>query len=279
MIDYHVHTKYSGDSSAEIGGQLAAAAARGIADICFTDHVDFDNPGGNFEPADLAARHEELKKYGGTYSVALKTAGGLVTRGPVIIREGAEISMARDPFCLKKTLAYLAPHELDFIIGSVHCVDRNDVYYPEYHAGKTKAEAYLPYLETIADCLPKYDFISVLGHYDFVAKCAPYEDRSMSADLSPAIRDAFERIFKTVVSMGKGIEINTAAWRSAPHWGLDVLSLYRRCGGEFITFGSDAHRDSAVANRLDEARELALEAGIPYYATFERMKPTLHRIK
>ncbi|MBQ5488585.1 MAG: PHP domain-containing protein [Clostridia bacterium] len=57
MIDYHVHTKYSGDSSAEIGGQLAAAAARGIEDICFTDHVDFDNPGGNFEPADLAARH------------------------------------------------------------------------------------------------------------------------------------------------------------------------------------------------------------------------------
>lgn len=266
MIDYHVHTKYSGDSSAELGEQLAAAAARGIDDLCFTDHIDFDNPGGNFEPADLSARHEELKKFGGAF-------------GPVIIREGAEISLARDPSCLEKTLAYLAPHELDFIIGSVHCVDRNDVYYPEYHAGKTKAEAYLPYLETIADCLPNYGFISVLGHYDFVAKCAPYEDRSMSADLSPAIRDAFERIFKTVVSMGKGIEINTAAWRTAPHWGLDVLSLYRQCGGEFVTFGSDAHRDSAVANRLDEARELALEAGIPYYATFEKMKPTLHRLK
>lgn len=268
MIDYHVHTKYSGDSSAEIGEQLAAAASRGISDICFTDHIDFDNPGGNFEPANLAARHEELLRYGGVY-----TSGGRV-----MIREGAEISMARDPSCREKTLAMLAPHELDFIIGSVHCVDGEDVYYPEYHRGKTKAEAYLPYLETIADCLPNYGFISVLGHYDFVAKCAPYEDRSMSAALSSAIHDAFERIFRTVVSMGKGIEINTAAWRTAPHWGLDVLRLYRSCGGEFVTFGSDAHRDSAVANRLEEARELAAEAGIPYYATFERMQPKLHRI-
>ena len=153
-----------------------------------------------------------------------------------------------------------------------------DVYYPEYHRGKPKAEAYLAYLETIAESLPDYGFISVLGHYDFVAKYAPYDDRSMRTDLSPVVHDAFERIFRTVVSMGKGVEINTAAWRDAPHWGLDILKLYRACGGEFVTFASDAHRPSAVANRLGEARELAREAGIPYYATFSRLVPSFHRI-
>lgn len=272
MIDYHVHSLYSGDSSAALEEQLSSALQRGIDEICFTDHVDFDNPGNNFEPADLFSRHEALKRFSGVYRNA-------AFDGSVRIREGAEISMASGFDCCEKTRAYLAPHKLDFIIGSVHCVDCVDVYYPEYHMGKTKQDAYLPYLETILTCLPKFDFISVLGHYDFVAKYAPYEDRSMRTDLSPRIGEAFSQIFRTVVKMGKGIEINTAAWRDAPHWGLDVLKLYRSMGGEFVTFGSDAHRCTAVANRLDEAKELAIAAGIPYFATFEGMQPTFHPIK
>lgn len=271
MIDYHVHTLFSGDSSAKPEDMLEQAARMGLAEICFTDHVDFDNPGQNFEPADLSARHESLKKNGGYY----KTKDGRTVR----FKEGAEISLAVFPECREKTLAHLAGHELDFIIGSVHCVKFSDVYYPEYHAGKTKPEAYLPYLDTILMSLPDYDFVSILGHYDFVAKFATYEDRSMSLDLSPQIRDRFEEIFKTVVRMDKGIEINTAAWRDAPHWGLDILRLYRSCGGEFVTFASDAHQPQKVGNRLDEAREMAVAAGIPYYATFERMERTLHKIE
>lgn len=272
MIDYHVHTMFSGDSSAEPEEQLQAALQKGVTELCFTDHIDFDNPGYNFEPADLFARHERLAKFRGVYRTA-------AFEGSVAFKEGAEISMAPFAECGKKTRAYLAPFEPDFIIGSVHCVGTQDVYYPEYHRGKTKAEAYLPYLETIIKSLPDYDFISVLGHYDFVAKYAPYEERSMNCDISPAIRDALSRIFRLVVSMGKGIEINTAAWRDAPHWGLDVIKLYREAGGEFVTFGSDAHRPSAVGNRLDEAQELALEAGIPYYASFSKMIPEFHPLK
>ena len=270
MIDYHVHTKFSGDSTAEPEDQLRAALSRGVEELCFTDHVDFDNPGQNFAPADLSARHALLAGFGGSYEF-----GGRKLR----FLEGAEISMAKDMRCLELTLDYLKGHELDFIIGSVHCVDREDVYYPSYHEGKTKAEAYYPYLETILTCLPNYDFINVLGHYDFVAKYAPYPDRAMSAGIAPIFKEAFTEIFKTVVKMGKGIEINTAPWRDAPHWGLDVLKLYRACGGEFVTFGSDAHKKEAVANRLDEARELAIAAGIPYYATFRSRVPELHRIE
>ena len=273
MIDYHVHTRFSGDSLAEPAEQLSAALQRHIDELCFTDHIDFDNPGGNFEPADLFARHDTIKKFAGRYTNAAFPGAS------VRIKEGAEISMAVFPECREKTLAHIGAFEPDFIIGSVHCVDMNDVYYPEYHAGKTKAEAYLPYLETILACLPDYDFISVLGHYDFVAKCAPYADRTMSLSLSPRIAECFEAIFRTLVSMGKGVEINTAAWRDAPHWGLDILRLYRECGGEFVTFGSDAHRPTAVGNRLDEAKALAIAAGIPCYATFTKLRPELHKLE
>ncbi|MBR3299674.1 MAG: histidinol-phosphatase HisJ family protein [Clostridia bacterium] len=265
MIDYHVHTLFSGDSTATISEQLEAAARLGLEEICFTDHVDFDNPGANFAPANLASRRYMLREYGGSYE-------------GVRIREGAEISMAPFDECAAKTKAYLADFDADFIIGSLHVVDGVDVYYPDYHRNKTQQTAYLKYVETILESLPRFDFISVLGHYDFVAKFAPYEDRRMRLDLSPLIRHAFTGVFKTLVSMGKGIEINTSAWRGEARWGLDVLKLYRALGGEFVTFGSDAHRSAVLGSRLDEAYELALEAGIPYYATFEKMQPTFRPI-
>lgn len=266
MIDYHVHTCFSGDSSALPTEMLDAASRLGLEELCFTDHVDFDNPGQNFAPADLAARHKLLNAFGGCFN-------------GVRIREGVEISMAPSDDCLGKTKRYLTDYQPDFIIGSQHVVNGVDVYYPEYHQGKKKEDAYLAYLETIAESLKKFDFFSVLGHYDFVAKFAPYTDRSMRVDLSPLVKSAFESIFKAVISMGKGIEINTAAWRNDSCWGLDVLKLYRDLGGEFVTFGSDAHRSASLGNRLFEAYKLACDAGIPYYATFEKMKPSFRRIK
>ena len=45
-----------------------------------------------------------------------------------------------------------------------------------------------------------------------------------------------------------------------------------------MTTGSDAHRAERVGNRLDEAIELAREAGIGYLATFEHLIPVFHRI-
>ena len=55
MIDYHVHTNYSADASATVTEQLEAAVERGLSEICFTDHVDFDNGDKSMQPSDLGA--------------------------------------------------------------------------------------------------------------------------------------------------------------------------------------------------------------------------------
>ena len=60
MIDYHVHTNYSADASATVTEQLEAAAERGLSEICFTDHVDFDNGDKSMPPSDLGALREQL---------------------------------------------------------------------------------------------------------------------------------------------------------------------------------------------------------------------------
>ena len=80
MIDYHVHTNYSADASATVTEQLEAAAERGLSEICFMDHVDFDNGDKSMQPSDLGALREQLLPYNGLYK-------------GVRIRRGAEVAL------------------------------------------------------------------------------------------------------------------------------------------------------------------------------------------
>ena len=113
--------------------------------------------------------------------------------------------------------------------------------------------------------------LSVLGHYDYVAKRAPYMQRAVRyADLP----EAFDAILRYLAENGKGMEVNTSAWLDDPAWGLDVLSRFVELGGEFVMFGSDAHVPERVGRRLLEAHALAKAAGVRYTATFRGLKPS-----
>ena len=43
-IDYHMHTRFSGDSEADPREHVIQAIKMGLDEICFTDHRDFDYP-------------------------------------------------------------------------------------------------------------------------------------------------------------------------------------------------------------------------------------------
>lgn len=259
LTDYHVHCDYSADSTTPLRPQLEAARAAGVVQLCFTDHVDFDDSG--LPPADLAARDAAIEALRADFP-------------DIAIRRGAEISLKNEAVAAA-TLAYCKGRDLDFVIASLHIVDGVDAYYPEFFEGRTQAENYARYLDFTAKVLPTNPIFSVLGHYDFCAKFAPYAERSVRYAHAA---DAFDSLFRYLVQAGKGLEINTSAWWDGPAWGLDVLRRYRELGGEFITTGSDAHQSDRVGKRLGEALELARAAGIPYVATFERMEPTFHKL-
>ena len=259
LMDYHMHSEYSADCNAPLRAQLEAARAAGITELCFTDHVDFDGSG--LTPANLVARDAAID--------ALRADFPHIT-----IRRGAEVSLQSEA-AAQAALAHCKGRNLDFIIASVHVVDGVDAYYPEFFRGRTQAENYARYLAFAAKVLPTNPVFSVLGHYDFCAKFAPYAERSVRYAHAEG---AFDSIFRYLAQEGKGMEINTSAWRDGPAWGLDVLRRYRELGGEFITIGSDAHAPNRVGRRLGEALDLARAAGIPYVASFEGMKPILHKL-
>ncbi|MEA4970825.1 MAG: histidinol-phosphatase HisJ family protein [Candidatus Pelethousia sp.] len=259
LTDYHVHSDYSADSTASLRAQLEAARAAGVVQLCFTDHVDFDDSG--MPPADLAARDAAIE--------ALRADFPDIT-----IRRGAEVSLKNEAVAAA-ALAHCKGRDLDFVIASLHIVDGVDAYYPEFFQGATQEAVYARYLDFAAQALPANPVFSVLGHYDFCAKFAPYAERAVRYAHAAS---AFDSLFRYMAQSGKGMEINTSAWRDGPAWGLDVLCRYRELGGEFITTGSDAHLPDRVGKRLGEALELARAAGIPYVATFERMEPTFHKL-
>lgn len=263
MFDYHVHTHYSADCTAPLSIQLDAAAAAGLLEVCLTDHIDFDrvkNGKPFFEPADLGARSREIETLRPLYP-------------SLTIRRGVEIALAVEESCARLSYDYIKDEELDFALGSLHVIEGTDVYRNEFFEGKTQLGAYLAYLETLERSIRTCDLFCAMGHYDFIAKNAPFPERALSLSLAPEV---FDGIFTYLIQSGKTLELNTSAWRNDPAWGLDVFKRFRELGGEFVTVGSDAHKPTRVGMRFNEAHELLRAAGIRYIATYEKMKPIMH---
>lgn len=260
MYDFHLHTCHSFDAGHTPAEMLAAAGRAGLREICFTDHVDFDGSGE--APADLAALHRDI--------LALRECGA-----PVAVRFGAEVSLGGAE-CTQRAQRHLAGQPLDFVIGSVHLLDGVDPYYQkDIYTGASKNDVYRRYLECVCRLIGTGIDFCTLGHYDYIAKFAPYEDRAFPLSAAPG---QFDQIFDFLIQHGKALEVNTASWRDGPAWGLDVLRRYRERGGELVTIGSDAHAPERVGGRVGEALELIRAAGFRYIAAFEQKKAVLTAI-
>ncbi|MCR2018533.1 PHP domain-containing protein, partial [Blautia pseudococcoides] len=66
--DHHMHTSFSSDSEAPMEHMVLGAIHRNMPSICFTEHMDFDFPPGEFDfLVDMPAYQEKLmelkKKY------------------------------------------------------------------------------------------------------------------------------------------------------------------------------------------------------------------------
>lgn len=262
MYDYHLHSWYSHDSQADPYRIVEWAEKMGLEEICFTEHVEFDenkNVAGQIQMGEYAACIEELQRH-----------------SRITVRLGAEIGL-KDAGSFAQAYDFIKDYPIDFIIGSVHWTDEGDAYFPPFFAGRDKETAYRSYLElAFPRCTSSANY-QVFGHFDYPAKKAPYEDRAMRYEMAP---DAFDRLFRYFVEHGIGIEVNTSVYRTKEEkmWGLDLLKRYAQLGGEYVTVGSDAHVPERIGWRINDAIELVRRAGIRYVATFERQKPILHRI-
>jgi histidinol-phosphatase (PHP family) len=264
--DYHLHSSISADSETSSYQQIKQAEALGLDEICFTEHLEIHFYRGDAWHVDLEEYRERFRQFP-SRSVAIKF--------------GVEAGIALAPEHFPELEDELRSAGCDFVIASAHSVDDIDPFNPEFYAGKTISEAFQDYISSIYTGITQLDpsLFSCVGHIDFPAKGAHSEkDSRLFYKYAP---DEIDALFQYIIQLGKCIEINTATYRnlgglSIP--GEDWLRRYVQMGGEYVTFGSDAHSPEYIFYRMDEAAEMARRAGIKYYATFDRMAPTFHKL-
>lgn len=257
MFDYHMHSRVSFDSKESGLAMAQAAKARGLTEICFTDHID------HTPEMDMIFSTED---YNAEYD-------GLEVPG-LLIRRGMEFGLTPDNQELLKQ--DLRRRHFDFVIGSVHFVDGLDVYMEPYFRGRTYEQAVDQYLETTLECVRVQEDYDVLGHLTYISKARGnpshallrYEDH----------KSIFDEILREVVRHEKGMELNTSGidrcGGSLPT--LDFFQRFYDLGGRIVTVGSDSHDASRVGQYTAQmAQELKKIFG--YVCTFQDRKPIFHR--
>jgi histidinol-phosphatase (PHP family) len=263
FADYHIHTIYSSDSEAPVEEVICSAIDKGLNEIAFTDHVDFDPRYTFTDYEKYIPRMLELRE---KYKEKISIVCG--------VEVGLESEWANDINRLTSA------HPFDFIIGSSHAVRTLDVYYDQkkFFGDKSKKEAYTIYFEEILKNIDTCKDFCVYGHLDYITRYGMYEDNSLKyADYAELI----DEILKKIIEKGKGIEVNTSGFR----YGIenvypqkDIIKRYKDFGGEIITVGSDAHKSKDVGDHIAFAYDVIKDCGFEYVTRFKERKPTFEKI-
>lgn len=254
--DLHVHSFFSTDSDEPLESMARAAVEKGLETLCFTEHMDFDYPGGGFF-LDTPAYRAELLRVRELY------------RGRLEILFGVELGLM--DYIAPKLAEYSASFDFDFIIGSAHQVDGLDPYYPEYFNDRGDRGGIYRFYESALAAVRAFDGFDVYGHFDYIVRY------SHAKSYSPTdFADITDDILRELISRDKGIEVNTAGLRYGLGWAHphpEVLRRYKELGGELVTIGSDAHDGGNIAYGFEAAEELLKAAGFKYRAVFRGRKP------
>lgn len=274
--------------------EMAQKAIRlGLKRLCFTDHMDYDYPKvSDFSFVfDIEEQQKKLQEIKERY------------RSEIEILNGVELGL--QPHIKDQMEALVSKYPFDFVIGSTHVVDHVDPYYPKFWENTSEEEGIRRYFQEIIDNCRLFSNFHVCGHIDYIVRYIPTTityRKDLRSDLNiPENRrkwgeanakiysiysyenyaDLLDELLKTLLSLGKGIEVNSSGLRNGlryPHPRIEVLKRYRELGGELITIGSDAHSPEQLGFDFPKIEELLKSLGYRYYACFKEGKPVMEKL-
>ena len=257
-IDYQVHSLRSHDGRASIMDQCRRAVELGLDEIGFSEHKDFN-------PDDPVVDHFEYDLYATEIAAARQKLAGTLT-----VRMGVEIDY-QDWF-EDEIGRFLKRHPFDFVIGSVHYIDRMTVMSPEYLSRRSMEQAYGDYFRGVLASVQS-GLIDIVGHLEYAKR------RGVPAlgPFDPApYREQVSEIYLEMIRRGIALEINSAGLRQGaggPYPGREHIELYRSLGGRLLTFGSDAHHPNDLASDFPSVFQMAENAGFEQVTVWEKRVP------
>lgn len=267
--DFHVHTDFSSDSKAPMELMIQQGIQLGLKKICFTDHMDYDYPPVSdhtfvFDPEAYMKKLDDMKT---KYNKQIEILTG--------------IELGLQPHLTDRLTALVKAYPFDFIIGSSHVIDHMDPYFPEYWVNKSIEDGIHRYFESIIENCRLFQGFHIYGHIDYIIRYVPGQTEKRADYAYSYYADILDEVLETIISHGKGIEINTAGLKyghAFPHPKPEVLKRYRELGGELITIGSDAHKPEHLCYDFTIVPDLLKSLGYRYYATFSQGKPVYEKL-
>src|SRR5215210_5964817 len=242
MIDYHLHVIAHGDRPMTVDNIIAyceVAKSRGLRQMGITEHDRYR------DDIDLAAFQEAREKY---QDVELRL--GI----EIDFVPGAEERMDRDASAL--------PY--DYVIGSVHRVDNEEVDHPQHQDIYERWETYdlyEAYYENVRKAALSGRF-EVLGHPDLIKIFRHFPDR----DITPMLEVTADAIAES----GVVVDVNAAGLRKPigeVYPSANFLKMFHRREVP-IVLSSDAHAPDEVAMGYDTSLALVHDIGYREVATF-----------
>lgn len=253
MFDTHNHCDFSCDAKMTLPEAITVAEKLGLGFI-LTEHWDYEYPTNPdmflFDRDAYFSKNEPLR------------------RENVLL--GIEIGL--QPHLSQKDDAVAEGYPFDFVIGSLHMMNKRDLYEPSSYAGLSKAETMHYYLRDSILVLENHDNFDSLGHIDYICRYWPYADKEFHMEEN---QSEWDRLFSLLIDKNKPIEINTRRLDN-PQSVRALLPLYKRyqaLGGRYCTLGSDAHYTEHIGRRLEVAVSIAKAVGlIPVYFKERKMR-------
>jgi histidinol-phosphatase (PHP family) len=271
LCDYHTHTRFSfdGDPAATHDAMCRRALEVGLSDIAFTDHCDvnaeaeglYDTP--YDADAAFAAMMEVKEKYKGRLNVVCGIELGNPHQYPAEAR------------------AVLDAHPYDFVIGSLHNLrDVPDFYFMKF---EDMGEGLIRRLfdraldETLEAA--QFEGITTVGHITYMHR---YVTQAGKSFCFKPYYEKLTHLYRTMILRDVALELNVSTlWKglgiAMPT--MELLKLYKDCGGKLITVGTDSHSPQTLGKALRKGYAILETVGFHEVVTVENGQRVLRSIR
>lgn len=269
LHDQHLHSRHSMDSTTDPRENCVGAIARGLRGLTFTEHYDMhpeERPGCIWD-----------------YAAIADTIGELREKFADRIEVGFGIEVCYQPGEMPGILDYLAAHDFDVVLLSIHWCGGKRLHVRDDWAGldhKDMGRVYFQaVLEAVRLCLKLREAgerpFDVLGHPDLAKR---YARRYWKAFDVREHADVIDEIWHTALAADIVPEINLSTLRDSvgePMPGEWTIERYVEAGGRAMSIGSDGHRSDHIGAGFDEAAGILQRAGIESEAVFAKRQRAL----
>lgn len=255
-IDLHTHSTNSFDGYDSPEAMILSAMEKGVEIYALTDHCEvnrwFSRNHYDYEPFP-----QDTFDFAHDFEIAMEDNIRLKEKykGKIKFLSGVELGNIQHDTGLAKSIA--KDKRLDFIIGSLHQnIGQDDFAFIDYNT--ENADNLLENYFNEEYILCKEGDFDTLGHITYPLRYIE-GNYGIKIDLSK-YEEIIAQCFKTVISRGKCIEINTSGLRQKYKKSFpdkELLVLYKDLGGKYITTGSDAHNTDDISKGFSYAAEMS----------------------